>query len=80
MQARTYVLKSDACVRRHGLTHAAKVLEIMKDKFFCINVKVWNESYIVWESFQTPIFSLYKAIHGTFSKHIGNPKRKIKIH
>ena len=29
-----------------------------KCKFFAIMAKVWNESHIVWESFQTPIFQL----------------------
>ena len=58
----------------------ARVPKTMKDKFFCIKAKVWNESHIVWEPFQSPIFSLYKAIHGTFSKHRENPKGKHKIH
>ena len=31
-------------------------------------ILVWNESYIIWEPPQTPIFRLYKAIKGTFSK------------
>ena len=43
-------------------------------------VKVWNESHIVWEPFQTPFFPLYKALHGTFSKDMENPKRKPNIH
>ena len=33
---------------------------------FCIKAKVWNESLIVWEPFQIPIFQLYKALHGIF--------------
>ena len=74
------VCRSDARVRRHELMHAFRVPKTMKDKFFCINVEVWNESYIVWEPFQTPIFSLYNAIHGTFSKHTENFKGKPKIH
>ena len=57
-----------------------RVLETYERQIFCINVEVWNESYIVWEPFQTPIFSLYEAIHDTFSKHTENPKRKPKIH
>ena len=80
MQARTYVRRFDARVRRHEPMHAARVLETIKDKFLCINVEVWNEFHIVWEPFQTPIFSLYKAIHGTFSKDTKNPKRKPKIY
>ena len=40
-----------------------------KGKFSSIMAEVWNESHIVWESFQTPFFPLYKALHGTFSKH-----------
>ena len=52
----------------------------MKDKFLYINVEVWNESHIVWEPFQTPIFSLYKALYGIFQKHTENPKGKPKIH
>ena len=42
--------------------------------------KVWNESHIVWEPFQTPIFPLYKVLHGTFSRHTENPYGKPKIH
>ena len=59
--------RSDAQVRRHELAHVARVPETMKGRFFCINIEVWNESHIIWELFQTPIFSLYKVIHGTFS-------------
>ena len=51
-----------------------------KDKFFTIMTEVWNEYHIVWEPFQTSFFPLYKALHGTFSKHIKNPKEKPKIH
>ena len=29
-----------------------------KDKFFANMVEVWNESHIVWETFQTPFFQL----------------------
>ena len=42
--------------------------------------KVWNESHIVWELFQTPFFPLYKALHGIFSKHTEIPLEKHKIH
>ena len=51
-----------------------------KCKFSAITAKVWNESHIVWEPFQTSFFPLYKALHGTFSKHTKNPKEKPKIH
>ena len=61
------IRRSAACIHKHRPTHTVRVLETIKDKFFCINVEVWNESYIIWELFQTPIFSLYKVIHGTFS-------------
>ena len=61
--------KPSACVYRHRPAHATGVSEIYDRRVLCINVKVWNESYIIWELFQTPIFSIYKAIHGTFSRH-----------
>ena len=53
-----------------------------KGKFSTLKTKVWNEyeSHIVWEPFQTHIFKLYKASHGTFSKHIEIPQEKPKIH
>ena len=47
----------------------ARVAKTMKDKFFSIKAEVWDEFHIVWELFQTPIFSLYKVMNGTFSKH-----------
>ena len=75
------------CVRRVELAytslmhvHIVRVLETYERQIFCINVEVWNEFHIVWEPFQTLIFSLYKAIHGTFSKHTKNPKGNPKIH
>ena len=52
----------------------------MKGKFFALKTKVWNESHIIWEPFQTPIFQLYRALHGIFRKHTENPKGKPKIH
>ena len=52
----------------------------MKDKLFYIKVEVWNESHIVRESFQTPIFQLYKALYGIFQKHTKILKGKHKIH
>jgi len=44
------------------------------------NLYFWNESNIIWEPFQTSIFQLYKALHGTFSKHTEIPWEKPKIH
>ena len=49
-----------ACICRHKPAYATRV---------------WNESHIVLEPFQTPFFPLYKALHGTFSKH-RNPIEK----
>ena len=69
MQART-------CVRRHRPAHTAKVSKTYKMQFFCINVEVWNESHIVEESFQTHVFSIQIAVHGTFSKAHRNPNEK----
>ena len=40
-----------------------------KGKFFELKTKVWNESHIVWELFQTLIFRLYKVLHDIFSRH-----------
>ena len=76
-----------ACV--HGPKHAyASTLlhtqlgfqRYKKGKFSAIMVEVWNESYIIWESFQTPFFPLYKTLHGIFLKHIEIPREKYKIH
>jgi len=30
----------------------------MKGKFSTIIAEIWNESYIIWEPFQTPFFQL----------------------
>ena len=51
-----------------------------KGKFSTIIAKVWNESHIIWEPFQTPFFSLCKALHGILSKHIEISREKYKIH
>ena len=51
-----------------------------KGKFSAIMAKIWNESHIIWEPFQTPFFPLYKALHGTFSRHTEIPREKYKIH
>ena len=42
--------------------------------------KVWNESHILQEPFQTQFFPLYKTLHDTFSKHIEIPREKPQIH
>ena len=47
----------------------------MKGKFFALKIELWNESHIVWEPFQTPIFQLYKVFHGIFQTH-RNPTGK----
>ena len=36
----------------------SEFLKPKQGKSFCIYVEVWNESHILWESFQTPIFTL----------------------
>ena len=41
----------------------------MKDKFSALKTKIWNEFHIVYEPFQTPIFQLYKDLHGIFQKY-----------
>ena len=41
------VRRFNECVRRHGPTHTATVSETYERQVFCINVEVWNESYIV---------------------------------
>ena len=73
-------LWNPSCVRKHGLAHAAKVPETYEKQVFCIKAKVWNESHIVWEPFQTPIFQLYKVLHGIFQTHTENLKGEHKIY
>ena len=63
-------MQAQTYVRRHKSVYAARVLE----------TEVWNESLIIWEPFQTPIFQLYKALNGTFSKDRENLKGKPKNH
>ena len=49
-------------LRAHSLcmhTHA-RVLETIKDKFFCIKVWFWNKLHIIQELFQTQIFFTIK--------------------
>ena len=59
----------DACTRKHKLAHTCRVSETMKDKFFALKTKVWNESHIVWEPFQTPIFTIDSHTWYLFKKH-----------
>ena len=54
--------------------------KIMKGKFFALKTEVWNESHIIWEPFQTPIFQLYRALHGMFRKHTEILRESTKIH
>ena len=53
-------MQAQTCVRRHKSVYAARVLE----------TEVWNESLILWEPFQTPIFQPYNALHGIRRKKI----------
>ena len=76
-----------ACVHKPKHAYIGTLLHMQlrfqkhkKGKFFAIMAEVWNESHIIWESFQTPFCPLYKALHGTFSKHTKNPKGKPMIH
>ena len=73
----------------HGPKHAyvgpllCMQLEFQKHKkckLSAIMVEVWNESNIIWEQFQTSFFPLYKALHGTFSKHTNATKKKEHPH
>ena len=50
----------EACIRRHIPTHTARVQRYKKCKFSTIMAKVWNESHIIWELFQTPFFPCSK--------------------
>ena len=68
MHTRICVRRLDVYVCIHGPVCAARVSKTMKNKFFCIKANVWNECHIVWEPFQTPIFQLYKALHGIFQR------------
>ena len=63
MHTHTYYMRmhTQACACMLGFQ------KLCKESFLHLNL-VWNESHIVWEPPQTPIFQLYKAIKGTFSK------------
>ena len=61
-----------------GMHVQARVLETIKDKCSTFKIWFWNESHIILVLFQTSIYWLQKAIHGTFSKHIENPKGEKK--
>ena len=76
-----------ACVREPKHAYASTFLRTQlgfhkhkKNKFSTITVEIWNESNIVWESFRTPFFPLYKALHSTILKHTEIPRKKPKIH
>ena len=63
------------CICRHKLAFAGISLHSQlgfqrhkKNKLFALKTEVWNEFHIIWEPFQTPIFQLYKALYGTFSR------------
>jgi len=61
-----------ACICRHELAYTTLKLAYagmslhtqvgfqkpMKDKFFELKTKIWNESHIVWDPFQTLIFTI----------------------
>ena len=51
MQTRVCIRMFNVCVHIHELAYAARVPEVMKDKFFALKIEVWNESHIVWEPF-----------------------------
>ena len=79
LSLRTWVA---ACVHKpkHAYTSIFLHTQLGFQKYKKIMAEVWNESHIVWESFQTPFFPLYKALYGTFSKYIENSQEKRKIH
>ena len=79
--------KPTVCIQRPHAAYAGTSLRMQlgfqrhkKRKFLALKTEVWNESHIIQEPFQTPIFQLYKALHGTFSKDRESPKEKSKIH
>ena len=80
MHTHTCRRRLDACIHIHWPVYAVMVSEVMKYKFFYIKVEVWNESHIDRESFQTPIFQLYKALYVIFQKYTKTLKGKHKIH
>ena len=50
-----------------------------KGKFSAIMAKVWNESHIVWEPFQTPFSTIKNLTRYIFKTH-RNSTGKPKIH
>ena len=75
---KTHGLRTQAqtCICRPHTVYAGTILltqlgfqRYKKCKFSTLKTEVWNKSHIVWELFQTSIFQLYKALHGTFSRH-----------
>ena len=79
-QAQTCIHKPHAAYAGISLCTQLEFQRHKKGKFSALTTEVWNESHIIWESFQSPIFQLYKALRDTFSKHKENPKGKPKIH
>ena len=52
----------------------------MKNKYFALMLTFGTNLTTSGSHYKPHIFSLYKAKHGTFSKHIETPKGKSKIH
>ena len=57
-QESTYMRSHNACTRRHNPACACRVQETKQGKFSALKIEIWNESHIVWEPFQTPIFTI----------------------
>ena len=62
-----------------GMRTHARVLETMKGKFSALKLR-FGMNLTSSGGHSTPIFSITKAIHGTFSRDTENPKGKPKIH
>ena len=60
----------------HGHAYEARA---RKESFLHL-ILVWNESHIIWEPPQTPIFLLYKVIKDTFLKEEEYGGKTHKIH
>ena len=58
MQARTYIHWSSACIRKHGLAHATRVLEIYERKFFTLILR-FGTNPTLSRSCSKPLFSHY---------------------
>ena len=64
----------------HILAYAARVSEVWKRQVFYNNG--WGLEWISHRlgAVPNPFFPLYKALHGTFSKHTEIPREKPEIH